>query len=95
MERRKRAKLNKDTVQGAKFATAGQYEILDTVRSGFYLKVGKGTKTFFFRREEPDADGIRKTVHYKLGRFPDVTCEAARARVDEMVGEVAGRKLRG
>jgi integrase len=89
-----RQKLTKQVVDTAPFAPDKYAVIRDSLIGGFYLKVGKHTKTFCLKR---DIEG--KTTHYTIGRYTGdqrgVTCEAARQEAIRLLAEPARLRREG
>lgn len=73
-----KTKLNKKAMDGLAFADAGQYQVRDTEQRNFFVTVGKQTKTFY-TQVDVFIDGRRKTRKVKLGTYPEMTAEEARA----------------
>lgn len=84
-----RLPLTDKNVLGLPFAASGQYKARDLDLSGFYLLVGKRTKSFVVAGDLR-AGGLRKmTVRLKLGEAGEITCRDARARARTVLGQLA------
>jgi hypothetical protein len=84
-----RLPLTDKNVLGLPFAATGQYKARDLDLGGFYLLVGKRTKSFVVAGDLR-AEGLRqKTVRMKIGEAGEITCRDARARARTVLGELA------
>lgn len=63
----------------------GREIIRDDLQPGFFLIVGRKTKTYFVQFDYKDAQGRRKTCRCKLGRCDQITAVQARAKAEEMI----------
>jgi hypothetical protein len=62
--------LNNDTVSKLPLAVAGQYIERDDKLPGFFIVVGKRTKTFTVQVDGKKPDGTRTSRREKVGTFP-------------------------
>lgn len=83
------AELTKKVVEGLK-PEEKPYEVRDTAIRDFLVRVeAGGAKTFFLAYRL--AGGRKgKRNRYKLGRFPNLSCDGARTLAKKIAGEVAG-----
>lgn len=70
--------LNKAALDRLDFAESGQYLVRDTAEPGFFVVVGKKTKTFTVQVDAKNAAGKRVTKKLALGKYPELTAEEAR-----------------
>ncbi len=76
-------RLNKAIVEGLEPADS-QYLVRDTEVPGFFVMVGKRTKTWMIQIDVKDAlTGKTKTRRMTLGRYPDVGVAEARRLAEE------------
>nr|WP_158915798.1 integrase family protein [Caulobacter sp. S45] len=81
--------LNDKVVARLAYAEAGQYSARDTELKGFFVKVGKRSKTFFVEGEFW-RDGVRELrAMTKLGEFGDISTRDARSKAKEALGSIA------
>jgi hypothetical protein len=84
-----RLPLTDKNVLGLPLATAGQYRARDLDLGGFYLLVGKRTKSFVVAGDLR-AGGLRqKTVRMTIGEAGEISCRDARARARAILGQLA------
>lgn len=74
-------------------ADAGQYLVRDAALPGFFVVVGKRTKTFTVQCDVRDDLGRRRTKKVALGQVGDLSVAQARAKAKATIGalQVAGR----
>src|SRR5947207_5853246 len=75
-----RTKLTQSVVDSAQYTSTGQRSVFDTKTPGFFLRIGKRTKTFTLQRDFR-SDAKRVTVRRALGRADGdeaITVAAAR-----------------
>ena len=66
-------------------AEAGQYKVRDVELKGFFVRVGKRTKTYMVQGEHWQ-DGCREfAVQKKLGEFNAISARDARIKAKEML----------
>src|SRR5436190_23517225 len=66
-EKPTRTKLTQSVVDSAQYTSTGQRSVFDTKTPGFFLRIGKRTKTFTLQRDFR-GDAKRVTVRRALGR---------------------------
>ena len=76
--------LTKRTIEALPPVTSGQILYRDTILSGFGLRAGTRSQTFFVEGQVE-----RQTVRVSLGRYGPVTPEAARKRALKTLSEMA------
>ncbi len=82
----RRILLTDKAVRSLPFAPAKPQIIRDSKVAGFYVWVGKSTKTYRFQYETPRVNGQRgSTMVQWLGEHPHATAEEARAKALEIV----------
>lgn len=79
--------INKRNVDQLPFSKSGSKVYLDTSLSGFGVRIGQKTKTFY---AEKRVDG--KPVRVTLGRFPVLSVEEARKKAMGVLSELADGK---
>lgn len=84
--------LNNDTVAKLPLAAAGQYIERDDKLPGFFVVVGKRTKTFTVQVDGRKPDGTRTSRREKVGTFPEMSVTAARERARSLQIELGARK---
>ncbi|OCC24878.1 hypothetical protein MB02_05310 [Croceicoccus estronivorus] len=86
------AELTDKAVEKLPLATGGQYVVRDDL-PGFYVVVGKRSKTFTVQCDVKDDLGKRRTKKKSIGSFPDLTVRQARAKAKAELGamQVAGK----
>lgn len=67
--------LTRKRIDALPFAAAGAYLARDTERRGFFVKVGRTSKTYMIQ-----ADLNGRSTRWKIGDFPDMSVEDARAK---------------
>jgi len=84
--------LTDKIVKGLPPATGGQYVVRDTL-PGFFVVVGKRTKTFTVQCDVKDELGRRRTKKVALGQTADLSVAQARAKAKATLGalQVAGK----
>ncbi|MDP3856119.1 Arm DNA-binding domain-containing protein, partial [Phenylobacterium sp.] len=71
------------------FATSGQYKARDTELGGFFVQVGKRSKTYMVEGEFW-RHGVREIrAQIKLGEFGDITTREARTKAKEALASIA------
>jgi integrase len=80
--------LNDRTVADLPTPAADRYLVRDTELAGFFVQVGKRTKTFMVQADLR-ADGVRQTIRLKIGEAERVTTRKARAAAMEILGKIA------
>ena len=71
------------------FADAGQYKVRDVELKGFFLRIGKRTKTYMVQGEHW-RDGFRDfAIQKKLGDFGQISARDARSKAKEALGSFA------
>lgn len=78
-----REKLTDARVRRYEYAARGQRQVSDTEQAGFYLLIGKKTKTYMVR---VSVDG--RVVKKKIGLAEDMTATAARRKAKELADEI-------
>jgi hypothetical protein len=67
---------------------ADRYLVRDTDLAGFFVQVGKRTKTFMVQGDLR-AGGTRRTIRLKIGTADRMTTRKARAAAMELLGKIA------
>jgi Arm DNA-binding domain len=71
------------------YAEAGQYKVRDVELKGFFLRIGKRTKTYMVQGEHW-RDGFREfSTQKKLGDFGTISARDARTKAKEALGSFA------
>ena len=71
------------------FSQAGQYKVRDAELKGFFLRIGKRTKTYMVQGEHW-RDGFREfAMQKKLGDFGAISARDARTKAREALGSFA------
>lgn len=71
------------------YAEAGQYKVRDAELKGFFLRIGKRTKTYMVQGEHW-RDGFREfSMQKKLGDFGTISARDARTKAKEALGSFA------
>lgn len=78
--------LTKRNIDSLNFAKKGQVDYFDTKLKGLFLRVGRGSMTFFVQVDilDPGTEKYR-TVKGKLDRYGEITPEQARQRAPELL----------
>jgi len=82
-----RIKLTKTNVSAIEHPEAGQVLMFDTTLSGFGLRVGRKTKTYFAEKRVAG-----RTTRVTIGQHGNLTCEQARRDAQRQLGAMAGGK---
>jgi integrase len=81
--------LNDKAVAKLPYAEDGQYKARDTEVAGFFVRVGKRSKTFMAEGEFW-RDGVRELrAQVKLGEFGEISTREARAKAKDVLGGLA------
>lgn len=72
--------LNNETVAKLPLAVTGQYIERDDKLPGFFVVVGKRSKTFTVQVDGKKPDGTRTSRREKVGTFPEMSASVARER---------------
>lgn len=83
-----RLSLTDKAVLNLPFTTAGQRLVRDAELSGFFVVVGKRTKTFMVQGDLR-ANGQRKSVRLKVGEAGELNTREARAKAKTLLGSIA------
>lgn len=85
-------KLTDKDVEALRPAASGQYVVRDTM-PGFFVVVGKRTKTFTVQCDVKDELGRRRTKKVALGQVGEISVAQARAKAKATLGaiQVAGK----
>ena len=70
------------------FTTAGQRLVRDAELAGFFVLVGKRSKTFMVQGDLR-ADGKRQSVRLKVGEAGELNTREARAKAKTLLGSIA------
>jgi integrase len=70
------------------FAASGQQIIRDTELPGFFVMIGKRTKTFM-AQGDLRVDGKRQSIRIKIGEVGEIKTREARAKAKELLGSIA------
>src|SRR5437764_11250636 len=84
-----RLALTDKSILALPFATSGQQLFRDAELSGFFVVVGKRTKTFMVQGDLR-ANGKRRSVRIKVGEVGDLNTREARANAKTLLGSIAG-----
>jgi integrase len=82
-----RITLSDRSIAALPFAASQQRIIRDSELAGFFLLVGKRTKTFMIQ-SDLRADGKRQTIRLKIGEAGRVTTREARAQAKSLLGSI-------
>lgn len=82
-----RITLSDRSIAALPFAASQQRIIRDSDLPGFFLLVGKRTKTFMIQ-SDLRADGKRQTIRLKIGEVGQVTTREARAQAKSLLGSI-------
>jgi hypothetical protein len=87
-----RRRLTADVLEALPFASTGQYIVRDTELKGFFVQVGKRSKTLMLQADLRQ-HGIAKSRRWKLGQHPDTRVREARlvmqrVHVEDLTGFV-------
>jgi integrase len=83
-----RLSLTDKSVLNLPFTTAGQRLVRDVELSGFFVMVGKRTKTFMVQGDLR-ANGQRQSVRLKVGEAGKLNTREARAKAKTLLGSIA------
>lgn len=82
-----RITLSDRSIAALPFAASQQRIIRDSDLAGFFLLIGKRTKTFMIQ-SDLRTDGKRHTIRLKVGEFGQVTTREARAQAKSLLGSI-------
>ena len=82
-----RITLSDRSIAALPFAASKQRIIRDSDLAGFFLLIGKRTKTFMIQ-SDLRTDGKRHTIRLKVGEFGQVTTREARAQAQSLLGSI-------
>src|SRR6266851_9845045 len=83
-----RLTLTDKAIMSLPFATAGQRLVRDAELSGFFVLVGKRSKTFMVQGDLR-ANGKRQSVRLKVGEAGELNTREARAKAKTLLGSIA------
>src|SRR5712691_8121882 len=83
-----RLALTDKAILALPFTTAGQRLVRDAELSGFFIVVGKRTKTFMVQGDLR-ANGKRRSVRIKVGEVGELNSREARAKAKTLLGSIA------
>src|SRR6266436_8888639 len=83
-----RLTLTDKAIMSLPLATAGQRLVRDAELSGFFVLVGKRTKTFMVQGDLR-ANGQRKSVRLKVGEAGELNTREARAKAKTLLGSIS------
>jgi integrase len=83
-----RLALSEKAIIALRLASQGQHIIRDTELPGFFLLIGKRTKTFM-AQGDLRANGKRQSVRIKIGEVGQITTREARAKAKGLLGSIA------
>jgi integrase len=83
-----RLTLTDKAILALPFTTAGQRLVRDAELSGFFVLVGKRTKTFMVQGDLR-ANGKRNSVRIKVGEVGELNTREARAKAKTLLGSIA------
>src|SRR5712691_4385289 len=83
-----RLALTDKAILALPFTTAGQRLVRDAELSGFFIVVGKRTKTFMVQGDLR-ANGMRQSVRIKVGEAGELNTREARAKAKTLLGSIA------
>ena len=81
--------LTDKNVVGLPFAAEGQYKARDLDLGGFYVLVGKQSKSFMIAGDLRSGGVRQRTVRMKIDDVGALTCRDARARAKVLLGQLA------
>jgi Arm DNA-binding domain len=87
----KRVRLSDAIVARLPFTANGQLIVRDEELPGFFVLIGRRTKTYSIQGTLPKRHGRRQTLRLAIGRHddPGMNARAARARAREWLGRIA------
>ncbi len=81
--------LNDKAIARLPYTNTGQYKARDTELAGFFVQVGKRSKSFMVEGEFW-RDGVRELrAQVKLGEFGDISTRDARSKAKDALGNIA------
>jgi integrase len=83
-----RLDLTDKAILALPFSQSGQRVVRDTELSGFFVVIGKRTKTFMIQADLR-ADGERHSVRLKVGEVGELSTREARAKAKTLLGSIA------
>ena len=83
-----RLTLTDKAILALPFTGAGQRLVRDAELSGFFVLVGKRTKTFMVQGDLR-ANGKRNSVRIKVGEVGELNTREARAKAKTLLGSIA------
>ena len=83
-----RLALSDKAIIALRFAPSGQYIIRDSELSGFFVMIGKRTKTFM-AQGDLRVNRKRQSVRIKIGELGELKTREARAKAKEVLGLIA------
>jgi integrase len=83
----RRVPLTDKAILNLPFAAAGQRLVRDAELSGFFVVVGKRTKTFMIQGDLR-GNGKRQSVRIKVGEVGDLNTREARAKAKSLLGSI-------
>src|SRR5260370_31431281 len=83
-----RLALSDKAIIALRFASSGQQIIRDTELPGFFVMIGKRTKTFM-AQGDLRVDGKRQSIRIKIGEVGEIKTREARAKAKELLGSIA------
>src|SRR5258708_24687882 len=83
-----RLALSDKAIIALRFASSGQQIIRDTELPGFFVMIGKRTKTFM-AQGDLRVNGKRRSIRIKVGEVGEIKTREARAKAKELLGSIA------
>jgi integrase len=83
-----RLALSDKAIIALRFAPSGQHIIRDTELPGFFVIIGKRTKTFM-SQGDLRVNGKRQSIRIKIGEVGEIKTREARAKAKELLGSIA------
>ncbi|HEY2530244.1 MAG TPA: Arm DNA-binding domain-containing protein [Xanthobacteraceae bacterium] len=83
-----RLALSDKAIVAFHFAPSGQRIIRDTQLPGFFVMIGKRTKTFM-AQGDLRVNGKRQSIRIKVGEVGEIKTREARAKAKELLGSIA------
>jgi integrase len=83
-----RLALSDKAIIALRFAPSGQHIIRDTELPGFFVIIGKRTKTFM-AQGDLRVNGKRQSIRIKFGEVGEIKTREARAKAKELLGSIA------
>ena len=83
-----RLALSDKVIIALRFASSGQHIVRDAELPGFFVMIGKRTKTFI-AQGDLRVNGKRQSIRIKIGEVGGIKTREARAKAKELLGSIA------